>query len=295
MISSNRKASWHLGATITTAFSMALVLLMLGAMASVSIVALKLSKQVQESAGLSLSIANNVMPDQLDSISASIEQQPYVAHTHVVTRSEALQQWKNETGEDLVELLGENPLNATVEVNVKRPWASSDSLAAIKQSLEQLPGVIDVATSQRQVDNIMNNAHHLLNIIAVSTAILLIVALALIASLVRLQTYSQRFHIHTMTLVGAKTWFIVRPYMLRGAAMGLGAAIVASLVILAVWMALCMSHDPFYHAVSVCLPHRSIALVMAMLAIVGVTTGAVATAIAAKHYTRVSHEELYAE
>ncbi|MBQ0068444.1 MAG: permease-like cell division protein FtsX [Bacteroidales bacterium] len=285
---------WPIGATVTTAMCMALVLLLVTAMAATTLVASKLTRQVQESAGLNLSIANNVMPDQLDSLNSLIAAMPFAAHTHVVTRSEALQQWKDETGEDLVVILGENPLNASIEVNVKTQWSSNDSLVSIKQGLEQMPGVIDVATSTRQVDNIMNNAQHLLTVIAVSAALLLIIAIVLITSLVRLQTYSQRFHIHTMTLVGANTWFIVRPYMLRGAIMGLVAGVLAGGVVIMTWRGLAASHDPFYHALVTCLAPHDVVTVVTLTTLLGVIVSAIAAALAAKHYTRASHDELYA-
>lgn len=294
MARGKHSTSWPVGATVTTAMCMALVLLLVIAMAATTQVASKLTRQVQESAGLNLSIANNVMPDQLDSLNSYIAAMPFVAHTRVVTRSEALQQWKDETGEDLVVILGENPLNASIEVNVKSPWACNDSLASIKQELEQTPGVIDVATSTRQVDNIMSNAQHLLTAIAVSAVLLLVIAVVLITSLVRLQTYSQRFHIHTMTLVGANTWFIVRPYMLRGAIMGLVAGVMAGGVAIMAWRGLAASHDPFYHALITCLAPHDVMTIVALTTLLGVVVSATATALAAKHYTRASHDELYA-
>lgn len=295
MSSGKRTSSWHVGATLTTAFSMALVLLLVGAMAITTIVAVKLTQQMQESTGVNLSIANNVLPEQIDSLSASINAMNFTSSTHVVTRSEALQQWKDETGEDLIELLGENPLNATIVVNVNAPWACSDSLDAIKQRMEQMPGVIDAVTSTRDIDNIVTNAQHLLSIIAVSAGTLFIIAIALIMSVVRLQTISQRFHIHTMTLVGATPWFIVKPYMMRGALMGLIAATMASAVMTLALSTLSSSRDPFYHALSLCLSTRNTVMVMALMALLGIVMGAIATGIAAWHYTRSSQDELYAE
>lgn len=286
-------ASWPLGATITTMLSMALVLLLAGTMAAMGIVASRLVAQVQECAAVNLSVANSVMPTQLDSLNTVIGRMPQVARTHVVTRSEALQQWKDETGEDLVELLGENPLNASIEVGVKAQWASSDSLIAVKQQLEQLPGVVDASTTTRDVDNIMDNARNMLTTMAVAVAVMLIIAVALITSMVKLLTYSQRFHIHTMTLVGARTWFIVKPYMWRGAATGLVAAITAAAALTAVWMAMLQSHDSLNHALAQCLAWSDMAAVTLLMTALGAIVGGTAAAIAARKYTRSTHDELF--
>lgn len=293
MTTGRHTASSPLGATITTVLSMALVLLLAGTMAAMGIVASRLVAQVQECAAVNLSVANSVVPTQLDSLNTAIASMPQVARTHVVTRSEALLQWKDETGEDLVELLGENPLNASIEVGVKAQWASSDSLLALKQQLEQLPGVVDASTTTRDVDNIMGNARSMLVAMAVAVVVMLVIAVALIMSMVKLLTYSQRFHIHTMTLVGARTWFIVKPYMWRGAAMGLVAAIIAAAALTAVWAAMMHSHDSLSHALAQCLAWRDMATVTALMAILGAVVGGIAAALAARRYTRSTHEELF--
>lgn len=294
MTTGRRHHSWPLGATITTVFSVALVLLLAGIIAATSFVATSVARQVQESASVSLSIANSVMPDQLDSLDRDIAARPFVARTQIVTRAQALQQWKDETGEDLVELLGENPLNATIEVYVKVPWASADSLASVRQQLETLPGVVDVWTSAHDVDNIVSNTQRLLVIIGGIMLVMLVIAVALIMSLVRLLTYSQRFHIHTMTLVGARTWFIVKPYMWRGALMGLVAAVLATAVLLTGRWMMGQSDDALYQAVAQCLDKGKMAAVVALMTAMGTIVGAVAAALAARKYTRATHDELYA-
>ncbi len=282
------------GATVTTVLSMALVLLLAGAMAASGVVASRMVRQVQESAAVTLSIANSVMPAQLDSLDRAITAMPHVASTHVVTRSEALQQWKDETGEDLVELLGENPLNASIVVGVRQQWASTDSLLAIKQHMEQLPGVVDVATTTRDVDNIMANARSLMAVMAVAVVVMLVIAVALITSVVRLLTYSQRLHIHTMTLVGARTWFIVRPYMWRGAAMGLAAAIIATAVLTATWAAMAASTDALMSVLAQCVTPAHMAAIATGTAVMGTVVGGTAAALAARRDTRITHDELWA-
>lgn len=293
MTTVHHTTSRPVGATLTTVLSMALVLLLAGLMGAMGVVTSRLVAQVQECASVNLSIANSVMPTQLDSLNTAIGGMPEVARTHMVSRSEALQQWKDETGEDLMELLGENPLNASIEVGVKAQWASSDSLLAVKQRLEQLPGVVDATTSMRDVDNIMDNARSLLTAMAIAVVVMLVIAVALITSMVKLLTYSQRFHIHTMTLVGARTWFIVKPYMWRGAIMGLGAAIMAAGTLTAVWEMMLHSHDSLTHAMVQCLQWRDIATVAALMAATGTLVGGTAAALAARRYTRVTHDELF--
>ncbi len=274
-------------------FGVTLVLLLAGIMTATGIVASRLARQVQQSAGVTLTIANGVTPSELDSVADAIEDMPQVAGTTVVTRSDALQQWKEETGEDLVELLGENPLNASIQVYVGPQWAQGDSLMAVKMQLEQIPGVVDAATTDRKVDNIVETARRLQLTLAVMALVLLVIAVALITGLVRLLVHSQRFHIHTMSLVGATSWFIVRPFVLRGAVMGMASGLVATVLLGAVAGGMASSRDPLYQALMQSLGTGGMAAVAAVMAVAGIVVTAAAAGMAARRMVLSSEDELY--
>lgn len=281
------------GATFTTVFGMTLAVLMIGVMAATFIVSQGIARRVQECAGLNVSIANNVTLNQQDCINCLIDALPSVSRTRVISRTEALQQWKQETGEDLMELMGENPLNATIKVQVKASWASSDSLMAIKEHIETMPGVVDVSTTSLDIDNIVTNTRRLLTFMGVFTLVILVIAVALITSMVKLLTYSQRHIIHTMTLVGADTWFIVRPFAHHGAVMGLVAGVIAGAMLVGVRWMLNDTHDSMLQAVAQCLGWSDTGFVATLMIASAIVVGSTTAAIAARQYTRSTHDELY--
>jgi cell division transport system permease protein len=55
--------------------------------------------------------------------------------------------------------------------------------------------------------------------------------MVLIVNTIRLQIYSKRFIINTMTLVGATPWVVRRPFVLRNMLMGVISSMVALLVL----------------------------------------------------------------
>ena len=61
------------------------------------------------------------------------------------------------------------------------------------------------------------------------SALLLIVAITLVDSTIRLSMYSNRFLIKSMQLVGATHWFIVKPFVSRGVINGFISALLAVL------------------------------------------------------------------
>ena len=74
----------------------------------------------------------------------------------------------------------------------------------------------------------MSSNVHDFSLILMGVALaLLLVSLVLIVNTIRLQIYSQRFIINTMTLVGATSWVTRKPFVLRNMLMGFCAGIFA--------------------------------------------------------------------
>jgi cell division transport system permease protein len=88
-----------------------------------------------------------------------------------------------------------------------------DSLKWIVEHLKQDRRVQEVAYNAAVVENIDTNMGKLTLIVLGFTALLLIIAIALINNTIRLAIYSKRFLIRTMHLVGATQWFIKKPFL----------------------------------------------------------------------------------
>ena len=77
-----------------------------------------------------------------------------------------------------------------------------------------------------------NNVKRLSIIFGGITLILLFISIALINNTIRITVYSDRFIINTMKLVGARAWFIRKPFIRKNLLDGFWAALLA-LVMLA--------------------------------------------------------------
>ena len=106
-------------------------------------------------------------------------------------------------------------------------YSSPDSLALIAAQLEALPYVTEVLYPRDLADLMSSNVHDFSLILMGIALALLLVSLVLIVNTIRLQIYSQRFIINTMTLVGATSWVTRKPFVLRNMLMGFCAGIVA--------------------------------------------------------------------
>ena len=130
-------------------------------------------------------------------------------------------------GSDPSEFLGMNPFSATLELQLKSDYANHDSLKWISAELKKNPKISDVAYQVDLMDRVNRNLTKINILLLVIAALLTFISFSLINNTVRLSVYSRRFLIHTMKLVGASWGFIRRPFMRRGLAVGIVAAIIA--------------------------------------------------------------------
>ena len=119
--------------------------------------------------------------------------------------------------------------------------------------------------------------------------LLLVVSLALMGNTIRLQIYSKRFIINTMTLVGATSWVTRRPFVLRNMGMGLIAGIVALTILGAV-----VYYVEFRMGMLLFpLTWQNIAFVSAVVMGCGLMITLFASLIATGRYIRMDNNSLY--
>ena len=145
------------GAKITSTVSVALVLFVLGLLAVMALLTNRVADSVRESVGFDVIMTDSVSPAEIESLRRRIESQPFALSVAVHTADESAVRWREETGEDVVEVLGLNPFAAELEVKVNAPWASADSLSAVIAQYESLPEVDEVTVHTDMIDAVNAN------------------------------------------------------------------------------------------------------------------------------------------
>ena len=273
----------------TSTISVALVLLLLGIIAFLGILANTFSKELKENIGFSVVLQSETTPEQVAAMDKMWKASPYVSDVKFISKEAALQNWQAETGENLVELFGVNPLNAEYEVYVKAEYANLDSLQVIERQLKTITFVDEIAMHKSEVDAANRNISNVALVLFVIAVLLMLISFVLINNTVRLTVYSRRFLIHTMKLVGAKPGFIRRPFVISNMLNGLIAAFVSMLFLLGVYLFL-QSID---EALVVSFSALEIVAVFAGLIVLGVLICGLAAFLAADKYIRLSYDDLF--
>lgn len=273
----------------TSTISVALVLLLLGIIAFLGILANTFSKELKENIGFSVVLQSETTPEQVAAMDKMWKASPYVSEVKYISKEAALRNWEAETGENLVELFGVNPLNAEYEVYVKAEYANLDSLQVIEKQLKSINFVDEIAMHKSEVDAANRNISNVALVLFVIAVLLMLISFVLINNTVRLTVYSRRFLIHTMKLVGAKPGFIRRPFVVSNMLNGLIAAFVSMLFLGGVYLFLQNIDESLVVTFSVV----EIVAVFVGLIILGVLICGLAAFLAANKYIRLSYDDLF--
>ena len=274
---------------LTSAVSVSLVLCLIGLECVLLLSAGALITRMRENITLTA-----VLTQEADSTHCARMEKMLTASDHYssyryVSKEEALQEHIASLGEDPTAFLGYNPLSASYEIHPSELYSEPDSLATLAAQLESLPYVDEVLYPRDLADLMSSNVHDLSLILLAVALALLLVSMVLIVNTIRLQIYSKRFLINTMTLVGATSWVTRRPFVGRNMLMGFFSALVA----LAVLSGIVYYVDQQLGVLLFPLTWQNIAFVSAVVMVCGLLITLFASLIATGRYIRMDNNSLY--
>lgn len=281
----------YLAGHATTIVSVTLVLLLAGIIAMISIGARRETRKMRESVELSVIMADNVSDVQAAATTDTLRAFPFVREARLITRQQALELWKEETGEDLEAVFGVNPLSPEIEFTLPEQYSNPDSIKMIVEKVGKIKGVSEVAPPDAEMIKSMNHNIEALSIILGVFALgMLVISYVLISNTVRLTIYSRRFTIHTMQLVGATEGFISRPIVINNMIAGIISGLIATAV-----MAVALAATPKYAGLEFgdFIGWANYAWISIGLVGGGALICAIAAWLATDHYLKKDYSELF--
>jgi cell division transport system permease protein len=206
---------------ISVVFSITLALFAIGVFGTLVIYSNELENVVRDNVKVQVYLKNQLSKEQTDKIESQLKAKNFVKKggndgaIQFVSKETAAKQFIKETGEDFKRFLGENPLRNAFLVKIDPAYHDKSSLARIKAEIEKVPGVFQAYYVENVIDSINQNVAKIGLVLMGLVAILLVTVVLLINNTVRLALFSQRFIIRSMQLVGAKRWFIQRPFLFQ--------------------------------------------------------------------------------
>jgi cell division transport system permease protein len=210
-----------------------LVLFILGILGWIVINANKLGDYFKENVELRVYLRENISAKDSAALVQYIAVKPYVKNYRYVTKEMAKQKFIADGNEDWKNVLEDNPLQASIDFNLKNQYVDIDSLSAIQKDLEQNIAVSDVQYPKSLINNLNTNLRKVSLILLGIAVVLCVVVIVLIDNTIKLAMFSNRFLIKTMQMVGATRWFIAKPMDYRAIINGAISGVIALAGILA--------------------------------------------------------------
>ena len=211
-----------------------------------SVTALKLSeifqKKIKSNINVSLFIKDPFNENNIKDYKLELSSKNYIKSVKYVSKDDAAKSFIRETGEDFREILDYNPLPASFVVKLNTDFVSEDSLNSVINNLSSLKWVDEVVFKDSFVYRLLSYLEAGKNYLFITTAILILIAIYLVYSTIKLITNNRMKELETMKLVGAKLSTIKMPIILNGLITGL----LASIISIAVYYFISLQVDQYY-------------------------------------------------
>ena len=273
--------------------STTLALFVIGLFGLILLYSKKLETNVREGVQMQVYLKSNVSEPQRLEIKNKLLVLDYVskhdAALTFISKEEAAKQFIDDGGEDFTSFMGENPLREAYLVSIDPKYHNPEQMEKIKAELQKMNGVFQVFYVPGLIEDVNNNINKIALVLVGIILILLLTVGLLINNTLRIALFSQRFLIRSMQLVGAKRWFIQRPFLIRAAGYGLLSGLIASVIIW--WLSdyaqqnipdLEVLHDP-----------NQFMILVAVIILLGIIVAVSSTFFSIRKYLRMSLEELY--
>ncbi len=193
--------------------SIGLVLFLLGFLGLFVINSKKVTDHFKEQIKVSVFLKNSAKPIEISQLTKKLKLSNAVKHVTYVTKEEAAAAHSQEIGEDFIDFLGTNPLQNSLDINLKASYVTVEKLDQFVAEINDKTFVDEVVYDQPLISLLNDNIKKVTFWVLIACGVFTIIAVLLINNSIRLTIYAKRFTIKTMQMVGATKAFIRKPFI----------------------------------------------------------------------------------
>jgi cell division transport system permease protein len=274
--------------------SITLSLIVIGIFGILIIYSQELEQQVRQNIRVQVYLNSNITETQRLQIENKLLSQDYVSKANgtgvvFVSKDDAAKKFIEETGEDFMNFIGDNPLRDAYLITINRDYHSIKEIEKIKVDIQNMNGVFQVYYVEGLIESVNSNVTKIGLILLGLITVLLFTVVLLINNTLRIALFSQRFLIRSMQLVGAKKWFILRPFLIRASGYGLFAGVIASV---SLW-SLTKYAQKNIEDLSILHNQNQFLTLLTILLMMGIVVAVLSTFFSIRRYLKMSLDQLY--
>ena len=228
LVSEGLKNVWrHKMTTFTAVFSLFLALYFVGLLATAGENTRSILQYLRSKYKIEVFFKQNVDLKMAKKVSDSILGIKGVRSSTVINKDDAVRIFKDQFGEDILGILGYNPLPISAVVNLKRNSEELLNVTPIVNGIKKMQGVEEVRYQGHLIKKIERTYSRFMKVFPWVAMIFITVAILVIYNTVKLSIYSRKELINSLKLIGATKLFIQMPFIFEGLIDGFLATIIS--------------------------------------------------------------------
>ena len=228
LISEGLKNVWrHKMTTFTAVFSLFLALYFVGMLATAGENTKSILQYLRSKYKIEVFFKQNIDLKAAKEVSDLVLEIKGVRSSTVINKDDAVRIFKDQFGEDILGILGYNPLPVSAVVNLKRNSEEVLNATPIVNKIKKMDGVEEVRYQGHLIKKIERTYARVMKIFPWVALVFISVAVLVIYNTVKLSIFSRKDLINSLKLIGATRLFIQMPFIFEGLIDGIIATIVS--------------------------------------------------------------------
>ncbi|HHV83730.1 MULTISPECIES: permease-like cell division protein FtsX [Tepidanaerobacter] len=196
--------------------AVASALIILGSFLLLSVNFNYILKDVESQVEITAYLADSTKDEDITKLREELSNIPGVKEVDFISKEAALEEFKKQIGEDLLEGM-ENPLPNSFRIKADDPH----NVPAIAKKIENFSGIEEVKYGKGIVEKLFKIVYWIRIIGFVIMVVFTAISIFIIANTIRLTVFARRREISIMKYIGATDWFVRWPFLIEGMVLGL--------------------------------------------------------------------------
>lgn len=221
-----------MGSRFSSILSVSVVLLLLGIGAMATMISVDVTDELRRNTAFIVKVEKDCDDIRLADIKVALNSHSDISSISYISADSVFNQEKEYMGWTEGQEPTENPYFAEFDVVLDASATDPEHIKSLRAYVEVLDGVVEVVSEDAVIAGVDHTLRRIANLSWCVAIVLVLVAIALIASTVSLSLYSKRNTIYTMRLVGATASYIRRPFVIGAIRVGFLAWIISSVILI---------------------------------------------------------------
>ena len=244
LLSEGVKNLWrHKLTSFSSIFSIFLTLIISGSLIIVSQNTSKVIEYLRDKYKIEVFFKNEITFEKVEEVVSNINKINGVRSTTVISKDDAEKIFKSQFGEDIMKIIGYNPLPISCVVNIVKDDTKTINIASIINKLKSFQEIDEINYQGRIISRIEGYYQLFVRLMTSILIIVFFISIFTISNTIRLTIYAKEKLIESLQLIGATRSFVKAPFIIEGILIGFIGSALSSLLLIGL---LEFSYDMIY-------------------------------------------------